>query len=104
MTKKEGVPFIKKVCKSGRGYLLWIPKDVVDFLSLEDKSITEVRLKNLNKIRKNTIKEGVPFIKSVCKSGRGYLLWIPKDVVDYLSLENKSIVEVRLKKLKKDEK
>ena len=49
-------------------------------------------------------KKGVPFIKSVCKSGRGYLLWIPKDVVDYLSLENKSIVEVRLKKLKKDDK
>jgi len=49
MTNKEGVPFIKKVCKSGRGYLLWIPKDVVDFLSLEDKSIVEVRLKKLKK-------------------------------------------------------
>ena len=49
MTNKEGVPFIKKVCKSGRGYLLWIPKYVVDFLSLEDKSIVEVRLKKLKK-------------------------------------------------------
>jgi len=40
----EGVPFVKRVCKSGRGYLLWIPKDVVDLLLLKDNSIVEVRL------------------------------------------------------------
>lgn len=93
MTDKEGVPFIKKVCKSGRGYILWIPKDVVNYFSLKDKDIVEVRLN-----KTPTKGEGVPFIKSICKSGRGYLLWIPKDVVNYLSLKDKSIVEVRLKK------
>lgn len=48
----QEVPFTKRVCKSGRGYLLWIPKDVVSFLSLNDKSIVEVRIKKLIKNKK----------------------------------------------------
>jgi|TARA_Y100000310_G_C20551702_1_gene748417 hypothetical protein len=42
------------------------------------------------------------FTKKVVKSGRGYMLWIPKDVVELMSIKNEAIVEVKLKKLKKE--
>ena len=44
------------------------------------------------------------FTKRVAKSGRGLLLWIPKDVADYLELAEDSTVEIKIKKLKKGEK
>jgi len=42
------------------------------------------------------------FTKRVAKSGRGYLVWIPKDVVDFVSLEKDDTVEIKLKKLVKE--
>ncbi len=41
------------------------------------------------------------FIKKVAKSGRGFLIWIPKDVTDYLDIDEKAYVEIEIKKLKK---
>lgn len=39
--------FTKKVAKSGRGYLVWIPKDVTDFLKIKDKDTVEIKIKKL---------------------------------------------------------
>ena len=41
------------------------------------------------------------FTKKVAKSGRGYLIWVPKDVSDFLKINEKSTVEIKIKKLKK---
>lgn len=41
------------------------------------------------------------FTKRVAKSGRGYLVWIPKDVVDFIPLKKDDTVEIKLKKLVK---
>ena len=45
--------------------------------------------------------EELTFTKKVAKSGRGYLVWIPKDIADFLSLDEKSTVELKIRKLKK---
>jgi len=39
--------FIKRVTKSGKGYIIWIPKDVVNLLKLNEKSFLEVKIKKL---------------------------------------------------------
>ena len=41
--------FTKRVAKSGRGYLIWIPKDVTDFISLEEDDTVEIKIKKLVK-------------------------------------------------------
>jgi len=41
--------FTKRVAKSGRGYLIWIPKDVVDFIPLKENDTVEIKLKKLDK-------------------------------------------------------
>ena len=41
------------------------------------------------------------FTKKVAKSGKGYLVWLPKDVTDFLEIDEESTVEIRIKKLKK---
>ncbi len=41
------------------------------------------------------------FTKRIAKSGRGYLVWIPKDVVDFIPLKKDDIVEIKIKKLVK---
>ena len=47
MTKE--LTFTKRIAKSGRGYLVWIPKDVVNFISLEKDDTVEIKLKKLIK-------------------------------------------------------
>jgi len=37
----------------------------------------------------------------VARSGRGILLWIPKDVSDFLDIDKDSTVEVKIQKLEK---
>ena len=49
-----------------------------------------------------TMTEPLSFIKRVAKSGRGFLIWIPKDVSDYMSLKEDDTVEVKIRKLKKN--
>ena len=44
--------------------------------------------------------EELTFTKRVAKSGRGLLVWIPKDVSDYLKMNEDSVVEIKIKKLK----
>ena len=44
--------------------------------------------------------EELTFTKRVAKSGRGLLVWIPKDVSDYLEMNEDSVVEIKIKKLK----
>lgn len=44
----------------------------------------------------------ITFTKKVAKSGRGYLIWIPKDVVDFLNITEDSTVEINIEKLKKE--
>ena len=41
--------FTKRVAKSGRGYLIWIPKDIVDFIPLKEDDTVEVKIKKLIK-------------------------------------------------------
>ena len=45
--------------------------------------------------------EHLTFTKRVAKSGRGYLVWLPKDVTDFLDLEENDTVEIKIRKLKK---
>ena len=44
--------------------------------------------------------EELTFTKRVAKSGRGMLVWIPKDVSDYLAMDENSVVEIKIRKLK----
>ena len=45
--------------------------------------------------------EKIVFVKKVAKSGRGYLVWLPKDVTDYLAISEKDTIEISIRKLKK---
>ncbi|MBS3103241.1 hypothetical protein J4458_07400 [Candidatus Woesearchaeota archaeon] len=47
MTKE--LTFTKRIAKSGRGYLIWIPKDVVDFIPLKEDDTVEIKIKRLVK-------------------------------------------------------
>lgn len=92
--------FTKRVASSGQGYLCWIPKNIVDFLSLSEESYVEVKVRKLEK-GTDLVEEvaELTFVKKAARSGRGLLLWIPKDVSDFLSLDSSSYCEVRLKLL-----
>lgn len=46
-SEKEEVIFTKRVAKSGRGLLVWIPKDVSDFMALDEDSVVEIKIKKL---------------------------------------------------------
>ena len=85
--------FSKLPAKSGKGYLAWIPKHIVEFLKLSEKSYVEVSVRNLKK------KDVLKFTKRVAKSGRGFLLWIPKDVSDYLLINERTMCELTIRKL-----
>jgi antitoxin component of MazEF toxin-antitoxin module len=41
------------------------------------------------------------FTKRVAKSGRGYLVWIPKDIIDFLNIKKDDTVEMKIRRLKK---
>jgi len=41
--------FTKRVAKSGRGFLVWIPKDIVDFIPLKEDDTVEIKIKKLVK-------------------------------------------------------
>ena len=45
----EDTTFTKKIAKSGRGFLVWIPKDVSDFLDIDEKSYVEIKMKKLER-------------------------------------------------------
>jgi hypothetical protein len=100
ITMTNEAVFTKKVACSGQGYLSWIPKNVVDLLSLSEESYVEVKIRKLEK-GKDIISETIEltFVKRVAKSGRGFLLWIPKDVSDYLQFDSSSYCEITLKLL-----
>jgi len=50
MTKEaEELTFAKRVAKSGRGYLVWLPKDVTDFLEIKKDEYVEIKIKKLRK-------------------------------------------------------
>jgi len=91
MTKD--IAFTKRVVCSGRGFLSWIPKNVVDFLSLDVSSYVQVKIK---KLAESDDCVELMFVKRVAKSGRGYLLWIPKDVSDYIGIDDKTFCEFRI--------
>ena len=91
MTKE--LIFTKQVARSGRGFLVWIPKDIVDFLKLDERTYVETSVRELKK------EIVLRFTKRIAKSGRGYLLWIPKDVSDYLKLGEDSMCEFRISRL-----
>ena len=85
--------FTKRCSRSGSGYLVWIPKHIVEFLKLSQNSYVEASCRNLKR------KDVLRFTKKVAKSGRGHLLWIPKDVSDYLKIGEKSLCEFSIGKL-----
>ena len=43
----------------------------------------------------------VVFVKKVAKSGRGFLVWLPKDVTQYMNISEEDTVEIVIRKLKK---
>lgn len=92
----EDIVFTKRVSKSGKGYLVWIPKDVSLFLGIDESITLELKIKSLS-----SPDVELPFVKKVSKSGRGYLIWISKDITEYLELNDDSMVQVSAKKLPK---
>ena len=44
------------------------------------------------------------FTKKVVKSRKSFIIWIPKDEVEYLDIDENTFVRVGLKKLKQKEK
>jgi len=87
--------FTKKVSKSGKGYLVWIPKDIVSFLNLNQNCFVEFRSRIMNS------QKYVVFTKKISKSGRGFLVWIPKDISEYLGINKESLLEFKIKLLGK---
>lgn len=49
MTEPEPLSFIKRVAKSGRGFLIWIPKDVSDYIALKEDDTVEIKIRKLKK-------------------------------------------------------
>lgn len=47
----EELTFTKRVAKSGRGYLVWIPKDVAEFLGIKENDTVEIKIKKLRKLK-----------------------------------------------------
>lgn len=47
MTNKA--TFTKKICKSGRGFLLWIPKNVIDVLRANERTTIEAKVRVLRR-------------------------------------------------------
>ncbi|MBS3131336.1 hypothetical protein J4212_02790 [Candidatus Woesearchaeota archaeon] len=45
----DELTFTKRVAKSGRGYLIWIPKDVVDFAEIKEDDTVEIKIKKLER-------------------------------------------------------
>ena len=90
----EPVIFTKKAALSRTGYLVWIPKDVVDFLKITKDNVVEMGVRKLG-----SKFEPITFTKRIAKSGRGYLTWMPKDVSDFLRIDNKSTLEIKIRKL-----
>ena len=39
--------FTKRVAKSGRGFLVWIPNDISDFIPLKEDDTVEIKIKKL---------------------------------------------------------
>ena len=87
------VTFVKKVSHSSTGFVLWIPKDVTDYLSLDEKTFVEFSIKKIHEDISLTS------MKRLAKSGNNLLLWIPKDISMSLHLNNTTAVEVKLKRL-----
>ena len=90
----ERLSFKKKIVKTSTGFIVWIPKNIIVFLSLGRDSLVEADIRHVNHIR-NT----VCFTKKVVKSGRGHLLSVPKDIVEFLEIKKDSLVEMFIKKL-----
>jgi len=85
--------FIKKVAKSGRGYLFWIPKDVSDFLSISSTSMIEFVIKKVDILA--TPSQELTFTKKPSPSKQGFLIWIPKNIIEFQNLDESSFVEVK---------
>jgi hypothetical protein len=51
--KTEELTFTKRVAKSGRGYLVWIPKDVAEFLDIKENYTVEMKIKKLKKLKED---------------------------------------------------
>ena len=93
----ERLSFTKKVVKTSTGFIVWIPKDIIDFLALDETSLIEADIRHVSNIE-NTI----CFTKKIVKSGRGYLISIPSDIVNFLEIKKGSLVELFIKKLEKN--
>ena len=91
MTKR--VVFTKRAARSGKGYLVWIPKDVVSALNLDKDTYIQGSIVCLGKPKK------LSFVKRISRSGRGYLLWLPKDISDFLKLKKDNLCEFEIEKL-----
>lgn len=85
--------FTKRVAHSGQGYLVWIPKNIADFLSLTNESYLSVKVRKLQKKGQGV---ELPFVKRIARSGKALLIWIPKDVTDYLHIDEDSYCEFKI--------
>lgn len=90
----DHITFTKKIVKSSNGFLIWIPKDIIELIKLEHNSTVEIILQKFH-----SKFEPVTFTKRVVKSGRGYFSWVPKDVTNFLKISKSTIVELKIKKL-----
>ena len=94
--------FTKKVAKSGKAFLVWIPKDVSDFLDIAPEELLEFKIRKLE-LKTFQRSQEMQFLKKASKSKQGYLVWLPKDVVEYLSIDERSFIEIALSKLPQKE-
>ena len=93
----ERLSFTKKTVKTNTSYIIWIPKDIINFLSLNKNSFTEIDIRHISSI-KNTL----CFTKKIVKSGRGFLVSIPSDIVNFLEIKKDSLIEMFVKKIEKN--
>ncbi len=89
----DEIVFTKRVAASGSGFLVWIPKNVSDYLVLKEGDYLSCTARLLEK------KEELRFVKKVSRSGRGLLLWIPHDISGYMKLGKKSYIEMKVGRL-----
>jgi hypothetical protein len=88
------IRFQKKLSRSGNGWLIWLPKKLVDFLSLDEGSYVEMSAR-----KTGDALQPLMFTKRVARSGRSHLVWVPKDVTELMEADEASEVEFTMRSL-----
>ena len=94
---KLALPFVKRVAQSGKACLVWIPKDVSDFLSVQPNLLLEFKIVKITPDGSRS--QQLVFSKKPSSSKQGYLVWVPKNIADFLSIKKGNFVEMIVSKI-----